>query len=512
MCAALASSVGCENDSRAPAPDAGKLDAGSRDGGAGDASADAALIPIPDAGLSELGDFERDFCAPLAGYMCGEAEQCGCGAVVPSGVLDREACTVRWTQKCLSEWGVIAQAVQTGDAHVLKARADACMALIRERTPPCEHSRGIILFALCAPFITSDAAFNTPCAAVPWCAGGDGVCSNEGICEPRRKAGEDCASEVACETGLACLAGKCQALSGAGEGCDREEKCAPELRCVAGKCVAPLGLHSPCVDALECAPGLVCSGDANKECSEPSATGCSASDGCGYAAVCAQPRVCSPRLAKNAPCTSDRACAASLYCDSVTGTCLERPGLDAACGNGLNCAEGLGCDPSGAQDPKCLALPGAGQPCALGAAGPLLCAQGLGCTDGLCGALPGEGAACTSDNRCAEGLACDFTAKGSICVKPKALGEPCQNDQVCPEAAHCGPSGACEADQPDGTPCSAGNECSGFCGGDDSGGLSCRPAPNVGDACGFDEDCPDSLACLPAPNRSKCVAEVCRDL
>ena len=503
----MSGAMACDDGTGEPRGDGGAFDAAVPDAGLGQ---DAAPIPIPDGGGGAIGDFEQDFCAPLAAYVCAEAEACGCGALVPSGELDAAGCRERWTLKCMQEFSQQVLAVQAGAAHVIRERARACVAMVDELTPACEHARGTIPFALCAPFVVSDEALNGPCN-FPWCADGAGVCV-QGTCLARGKLGEECGSEIACDTGLACLDGKCSELLTAGQACGDDVQCSPELRCVDNKCAALLPAESGCAQQSACARGLVCSGAPAGMCSERSSMGCDENIGCGNLEQCFVPRACSPRLAESAPCKSDRECAATLYCDSTSGTCLVRPGQDAACGNGSTCAEGLGCDPSGAENPKCLALPGDGQPCALGAQGPLLCAEGLGCTDGVCGVLPGEGAPCTSDSRCAAGFACDFTAKGSVCVKPKALGDACQNDQVCPASAHCGASGTCEADAADGSPCSQGNECSGLCGGDESGGFSCGPVPGQGDPCLFEDDCPDTLACLQVASKSAGLPEVCRDL
>jgi len=48
--------------------------------------------------------------------------------------------------------------------------------------------------------------------------------------------------------------------------------------------------------------------------------------------------------------------------------------------------------------------------------------------EGTCAALPGEGAACPTD-QCAEGLRCDLAT--SVCVVPKADGAECATDDEC---------------------------------------------------------------------------------
>jgi hypothetical protein len=512
LLAALLVLAGCDEDSPSPRADAGADDAGGTDGAPGadaDAASDAA-VPPGEGGEPEPGDLEADFCAPLATYLCNEAADCGCGALVPAGELDRTGCIARWTQKCLGSYGSFVAAVDSGLARVSTERARACVALIEQRTPDCEHARGTIPFALCTPFVVSDEPLDDACAGFPWCAGGEGVCS-ESTCVARGQAGDPCGNEASCATPLACLGGTCTALGTVGADCQVNEACVPELRCVAGQCSELGVVNDDCSEQAACARGLVCDGAPAGKCKQRTMLACAGNAECGSLEQCGARRLCSVRRGANEPCVSERDCTPELYC-GAEGSCLARPGLGEPCGNGVSCAVGLGCDPSGVADPECIALPGDGEPCANGASGPLLCAEGLACSDGNCAPLPGEAEPCSSDSRCQAGLACDFTPEGSFCVKPKALGEPCQNDVVCGATAHCGPSGGCEADQPDGTLCSAGNECSGVCTGDDTGGFSCQPARAEGDSCLFDDECPDTTSCQTPAGSGRCFPEVCGDL
>lgn len=467
----------------APVIDVGAIDAGAVDGGVPD-----------DAGA---GDLMRDFCGPLAALVCGSAETCGCGAVVPGGVLDRAGCEAQWSARCLEAW----QPFVSAGARIDPTRATACIDAIEAGTPACGRPDGTLPFAVCAPFAIEDAAIGEACMT-PYCAGGMGVCA-EGRCVARGEAGATCNDMFSCATGLVCgLSGTCTALRAAGGACIDDVECAPPLHCtVAGTCAELADEGGACADPIDCAVGLRCEGGTCT--AGPSS--CTTTDDCGNRAECGGPRVCSARLGAGSACSDDRDCEAALYCGEA-GTCIARPTAGAPCARGTLCAAGLGCDTDGG---TCIALPTTGA-CAFGEMGPI-CAEGFACIDGAtCGALPTEGQPCASGNLCAAGLGCDFTAEGSFCIVPRGEGGACQSDRSCAEGFHCGPVGTCDADLPSGAPCEAGNECAGVCGPDAAGNLVCRDAPDAGDPCIFSDECPLALTCA-APTLS-CVPEICREL
>lgn len=472
----------CGEDDLTPAHDGGVSDAGPLD-----ASPDGSATP---------GDLARDFCHPLADFICTSAATCGCGAMVPGGALDLAACTTRWAAKCMDAW----QPFVSAGAQIRTGAASACLETLRARTPSCARPDGAIMFAVCAPFAIEPVGLGDACAT-PYCAGGSGACVS-GTCVPRGEVGATCGDMFSCATGLACNGDVCTALLDAAATCAADLDCAPPLRCFGGACHA-LGLAgASCTDASECAIGLTCTAST---CTAPSATTCATSADCGNRAECGGARSCSPRLSAGAVCVQDGDCAASLYCDDTSKRCIARPTVGVACGRGVLCDVGLGCDTAD----NCAALPTSGQPCVMGEFGPFLCADGLCCVDGTCGAPPGVGAPCASDNRCAAGLGCDFSPAGSLCIVPRTEGGSCESDGSCADGFHCG-SGGCTADLPTGSPCSVGNECVGVCGLGPSGGLECRDAPAEGDPCLFSDECPAALACT-APTLS-CLPEICREL
>lgn len=481
--------IACSDDAAAPRADGGPADASTPD-----AALDA---DSPDA-APPTGELARDYCAPLAEFVCGSASDCGCGAIVPGGVLDRDACVARWTGRCMSAW----QPFVDAGAGIDAAAATACVAAVRARTTTCARPDGALVFAVCAPFAVEPAALGETCTT-PYCAMGEGACVG-GTCVPRGVVGAPCGDMFTCATGLACNEGVCTAFGDAGAICDADLDCAPPLRCVSGQCRALADAGGSCASAAECQVGLGC---VATSCAPATTTGCTTSADCGNRAECGGVRSCLPRAGAGGACHEDRDCEESLYCADGTQLCAARPTSGQACARGTICGVGLGCDGDGG---TCRALPTSGQACAFGEFGPFLCADGLGCIDGSCGALPMAGATCAGDYRCADGLGCDFSPAGSICIVPRVEGGSCESDRSCATGFHCGSSGTCTADRAAGSPCSLGNECAGVCGPDASGGLACRDAPSAGEPCIFSDDCPVALACVAAT--LGCVPEICREL
>lgn len=452
----------------------------------------AADVPENDAGSdapATAGDLMADFCAPLAAQICDGAADCGCGALVPGGTLDRDACVARWTTRCTDAW----QPFVTAGATVDAAAAAACVDALAAGTPACAAPSGTVVFAVCAPFVVQPVAIGAACTA-PYCAGGDGVCVG-GTCQMRGASGATCEDMFSCATGLVCDGGTCAALGAAGATCTGDVTCTPPLRCLGGTCGTLRAAGETCSATSECAIGLRCEGT----CVAPGAS-CSGSDSCGNGSACGGLRSCTARLGAGETCAEDRDCEASLYCD---GTCIARPSDGETCARGTVCAAGLGCDTDGG---TCRPLPTDGAACAFGEMGPI-CATGFACVDGsTCGPLPTEGQMCAGVE-CAAGLGCDFTPEGSFCIVPRTEGGSCESDRSCAAAFHCGPSGTCEVDLAAGAPCSVGNECAGICAPDASGGLACRDAPARGDTCLFSDECPLADTCR--ATSPACFPEIC---
>lgn len=156
------------------------------------------------------------------------------------------------------------------------------------------------------------------------------------------------------------------------------------------------------------------------------------------------------------------------------------------CGEPLDCEGHLTCvGYTETKDGKCEDPPPIGQPCGdaehkegstlnIRVGDHPLCAEGAFCNEGKCEARAKEGAGCTRDSGCLEGLAC-IVGK---CAKQfrVAAGGACQRDRDCqprldclgaPEKPVANPDpktlGKCTAEKPAGEACKDDSECKGAC-------------------------------------------------
>ncbi len=496
---------------------------GCGDPGGSDAGLDAAST-ADDASLDVLLGFESgavdggpagviaDYCRPLAEALCMAGDACDCGEVLPGGELDVAACTARWQVECEASWGPFVAA----GARVDPARAAACVAIVSDASPECGAPSAVAAFALCEPFVIDPSAIGESCAS-PYCAGGAGVCARDGegrTCAMRGAVGATCEDMFACATGLACLDGTCGELGEQNDPCTSDLACAPPMFCGPGGCTMRVEAGGLCDETRGCAHGLVC--DDAQRCVARTGTTCDDTTPCGSLEFCASPPSCRAPLAAGGACRENADCAASLYCEDASKTCVARPTDGMACANGILCAPGAGCDMDGGGTCRTLggaAGGGAGEACLFGEFGPFLCAAALACSSGVCAALPTEGQMCAGSDTCAAGLGCAFGPGGSICVVPRGEGEPCENRQACREDLHCGSGGTCTADVAIGETCSPSfGDCGGACVPDASGGFVCSARVAEGATCLADEDCEVDLTCLVRPEDTRCLAEICRSL
>lgn len=401
-------------------------------------------------------------------YCAAAGGACGCAAA--PGFPDGEACIASFEARCAEELTSYLSVVEGGQAVYHPEAAETCFASLEPLIDVCLLLPNDVFFVRC-PILSPPGGF-------PELPG----------------EGEPC--DLPCADGLRCnLDGLCATPGGAGDACAGLPECALDLTCNLpsegglGTC-APLdftGLGDPCPGPDACSGDNQCLASVRKECVIPELGG---------------------------ECQFDTQCAVTEYCalappDQSSGTCGPRPGLDEACGNGVSCADGLGCNQVTV---VCEPLPEEGEACAAGPDGPFLCAPGLGCfPDDGCAPLPAEGEACAIGfPNCEAGLGCAFEADGSFCRAPVGEGMPCQNDPTCEAGLFCNfADGTCTAHFADGTPCSAGNECGpdGACLPDETFIFRCAPAPGEGDACFLDE-CTGDLRCLSPYTEGACVPEV----
>jgi hypothetical protein len=114
--------------------------------------------------------------------------------------------------------------------------------------------------------------------------------------------------------------------------------------------------------------------------------------------------------------------------DPWIAACMMSP-IVGAVADGGQCNFNFECSMTStcAPDQKCTPLGTEGQPCAGG------CAPGFFCGNaGLCTALLGPNAPCTSAAACQKGLFCDFSATPTpICSAQKDPGQACNQNQAC---------------------------------------------------------------------------------
>ncbi|MDQ3034715.1 MAG: hypothetical protein M3Y87_20055 [Myxococcota bacterium] len=442
----------------------------------------------PDAPI-EVGDFERDLCAPVSESLCARAEACGCGALVHGGVLDHDACVARMTARCLETNASFVDAGIVAERRLVREYLAAVAELA-----PCEDVR--IPWERGLAFFPVEIGARCPFAH-GYCAGSAGVCGS-GHCFRRPTDGDECRFGV-CAVGSTCRETDadsiCAPLGSAGESCDflDDADCAFPMRCGDTECLMPIPDGDACGSSARgaCAAGSSCV-DGSCTVRERGACPCAAGETCVEWL-----RTCRAGGAVGDSCGTDRECAAGLWCDPPIGRCATRIAEGGECPTGLlACADGLRC-----LDGACAPLALAGEPCTDGRA--LECAGGLTCIDGACAAARRAGEPCTY-LECADDLVC--FGDPATCQPPPGEGEPCARSSLCASGLHCAGE-VCVRDRPAGARCDSFEDpCEGACVRDRTGGLTCVDAPGEGDPCGEHEDCPAGLQCA---GELRCVPTLC---
>lgn len=193
--------------------------------------------------------------------------------------------------------------------------------------------------------------------------------------------------------------------------------CVADRECGSGRCSEPTCTRSACCAGgcdADTAPGEL--GDA-----------CTADVGCVEDAYCASDMTCHALAALMEQCSGDSECAFGLGCVGATqfesGVCRKLPLLGEACPY-LRCAEiGARCSP-----------------------------------EQICVPAGTRGASCTRSSECSPYYACDTAT--SQCAELPVLGMPCAG--LCAGESFCDSTSGqpvCIAPQPNGTPCTADNQC-----------------------------------------------------
>jgi hypothetical protein len=468
-----------------------------------DATPDLPDAPLdPDAQAARFADL---YCGGLAEGLCDRIARCGCPDV-EGWAQTPDACRDLLLQRCLDGLQDVLAAIRDERAQADLDQLQACVDHTLADADGCGNEQSPLTANACRRTLTTAAPLASPCQE-PICANGAGACVQD-RCVPLPPLGEPCA--FACAQG-ACLpqgdAGETSCLdpAPAGAPCLLSVECARGLACIAATCQAPRAQGEPCDSPEACARGLRCE---EGRCA-PQPDDCDRPERCGQGSTCfgTATRACAPPGAVDAPCEYAEQCQPGLFCDLAAGRCALAADSGEPCADGVACLAGLACD---LESGRCGALPEQGEPCALGRLGPLLCADALGCVQGLCAPLPLEGEICTLDNQCAPGLGCDFTEQGSFCAPRRGPGEPCMADWICQQGAYCNyQSLTCAPAEPLGAPCRDGNECGEgrVCAPDERQEFVCVVAPQDGEPCFL--DCAPGLLCATTAIRASCAPTLC---
>lgn len=232
---------------------------------------------------------------------------------------------------------------------------------------------------------------------IPACdAALDGTVALGGACD---LSGE-CEGAAFCQAQAGTCPGQCVAPLVAGQDCAADDQCASGLSCSSEtqKCVRPTGLGQPCeLGAPPCAAGLLCIGKDNQTsgtCRTPDET-FSAAEG---AACDPQSQLCSVGLS----CAID-----TLAASGATFKCVKTGAYAAGSACKLAfpeaCPTGNYCKAPGATlvvDGSCAPAPGVGEACGSNLLRPAICAPGTVCVAGKCQSLVENGVSCFGNAMC----------------------------------------------------------------------------------------------------------------
>ncbi len=447
-----------------------------------------------------------DFCVPQAEILCAQAFSCGCPT--PDSAQSEATCVESRTAACLESFAEALEPLASGVLVLLADEIAKCNEALTAAVSACDLPSNQDIRPACGRIMSSVEALGGPCE-FPVCASGAGVCV-DGTCAPLPALSAACSTGV-CADGLACIEGVCRENVALNSPCTSPSECALPARCIEGTCQARKVLNDSCISDYECGIGLRCIEGA---CADVRELFCASTDICGENATClgTADRTCLARGVDGATCTYTEDCADGFYC--AEGICRANPGEAEACADGVYCASDLGCD---FESSICSTLPPEGEPCSLGPFGPMLCAEGLACINGTCGAIPGENETCAMNNLCAAGLGCDFKpdeqGNSSICRTRKDAGALCENDDICDIGLFCDYGvGACAPFYALGDLCRVGNECGPqrSCMPITPGArtFTCQPLPGEGDACFL--DCAAGTRCQTTEVQAECAPLICR--
>jgi MYXO-CTERM domain-containing protein len=356
------------------------------------------------------------------------------------------------------------------------------------------------------------------------------------FCKPENKVCRyPCTKDSDCSAGYKCSSNYCKRPNGAqaGEVCASDIPCATGLNCeegdAGGRCVQYCGFPpgsagQPCIGGTRCNAGLVCYPNplgGSPVCLESCAGGQKCKGGgqclgfginictCNSDAACGSGRTCNKVIqgfgactgGKAAPCPSGETCVSNIGKNSI---CVKQgggnrgPGQSCSqtqlCRKGLTCAPVLNiCIEDCTQSGKCnnggtcqsLPIPGSTDKfCTCGGQNPATCASGFVCKVvaqgiGYCAADDTKG--CTSDDVCPKGFIC----KDKKCVQGERPKEPTPEKPPVDAGPDAGPSEKPTGNEPtpDTKPADQTTKDQGSTGDKGSGGLKEVTPPSDGCKC-----------------------------
>jgi hypothetical protein len=412
----------------------------------------------PDGGRSDAGQAAAITCATLNEARCKFLQRC---ELIPSSATALERCATElaatWCNT--SRWPA---RVEAGASRADPLAAQACGQELRDAGRSCGLFEA--LPEVCQQLSQPNGFFNYSCYADADCR--EGVCRGAAcprVCQARGSVGEPCDETSDCvpDAGLHCKlssasggVGECMPLSAAGEACASNLDCRTGLHCSGNlSCAArtPTGFpcspqNAPCLETAFCrysspnAPAGSCTalGAANQA--------CEATSHCQQGLVCVTTTLtCQPAgpLAAGTPCGPPQRCADGLTCQPLPGAglaCQPAVGIDGGCRLDDECRLDLTCDLPGDGGPgRCGPRHADGTPCDAHRD----CQHYSRCQGTSCTPLPGVGSPCLQDS-CLYG-ACDRDAgvDGGLCVGLGRPGASCTRDVEC-GSERC-VSGRCQA-------------------------------------------------------------------
>lgn len=452
-------------------------------------------------------------CGQIAAAQCSVATSC-------CNKLGAQGCVASAEKSCADGYRSAWSGFATGAVKVVDDAVNACVNAIHD-APSCQKPAPDVFESACGAVVVDIATAGKQCAAGVVglaCASGNGVCigtTKGAVCLLRAAEGQTC-GPAKCTPGLRCvvttsasIVGECRKPGPKAAPCGAHADCAVGLACSASQtCLAAAKDGQPCAGRGSCDENSACD-DTQGKCVPRVHHGenCLAHAHCHSGLLCAGIRLegtCAEQSAIGASCNQTSDCAAGLHCDINTHKCTPQTDAGQTCSTSDGCSPLLYCD---FDDKRCKPLPGEGKPCAYSVR---TCLPGLTCyqpskTDRTCVKHRKKGEKCSQQNNCMTGLGC----KNGVCVNLPGNGSKCLDSLYC-KAGWCDHEAQeCKAWHKVGEACHGGHECGpkGACVGTKVSDLKCVSLPAKDQACLL--ECQPGLFCATKKTPGTCETPVC---